>query len=241
MKSSFCYKFLHTSPVEIWKRHTLDSVLCYYSNMESSQSWSWSRLFCRKRWFDFQIWKVHNLEVEVFSFVVNADFYNPIFGANVFGNIEVRRLRRCTSQYFPVLIPMVRIADVLVEVKLSLLTHKHIIYLLLYVYKKSWINVNRNLRKANFSMNQYNISNFSCSPAKITVKGLNPGEWVMMASAQVVETSVNTNNSPSQDTLQTRTITQTTTKITLSIFIKVICVYFSSCLHQRIYKRKMIN
>ena len=41
---------------------------------------------------------------------------------------------------------------------------------------------------------------------KITVKGLNPGEYtlwfewsLMVASAQIVETSVNTNNSPSQD------------------------------------------
>ena len=34
----------------------------------------------------------------------------------------------------------------------------------------------------------------------IKVKGLNPGESMqMMASAQVVETSVYTNNSPSQD------------------------------------------
>ena len=48
----------------------------------------------------------------------------------------------------------------------------------------------------------------------ITVKGLNPGEsMLMMASAQVVETSVNTNNSPSQDYTTTRTITQTTTQI----------------------------
>ena len=46
----FCCKFLHISPVEICKRRMQDSVVCYCPSTESSQSWSWSLPFCRKRW-----------------------------------------------------------------------------------------------------------------------------------------------------------------------------------------------
>ena len=58
-----------------------------------------------------------------------------------------------------------------------------------------------------------------------------------MASAQVVETSVNTNNSPSQDyttmlwfhcytTLQTRTITQATTLTHLGLNLSLLYINF---------------
>ena len=47
-----------------------------------------------------EVRKVHNLEVEVFPFVVNADSYNPISLSNVYGSIKVRCLRRCSSSIF---------------------------------------------------------------------------------------------------------------------------------------------
>ena len=55
-----------------------------------------------------QIRKVHNLEVEIFSFVVNAASCGPISSPmfNVCGSINVRCLRRCSSSIFSVLVSM---------------------------------------------------------------------------------------------------------------------------------------
>ena len=63
-----------------------------------------------------QVRKVHNLEVEVFPFVVNTDSYSSTFLSNVYGSIKVRCLRRCSSSIFQYLFRCVDIVDVFVEV-----------------------------------------------------------------------------------------------------------------------------